>query len=218
MHPVSSDSVIAGACLPAGPCQLLRTDPPVMIPNKAHLRREILARRDALPPETVEKLGEAFASGLGATPLWRKAVFPALYVSTGGEASTRMILDNLFREGRAVALPRVEEHELRLHRVTSWTQLVPGKFGILEPLPETPPVGLDEPDLILAPGVAFDRRGHRIGYGKGFYDRLLAQSRIPVLALAYGFQLVPHVPDEEHDRRMDFIRTPDELIACGDAP
>lgn len=185
-----------------------------MIPNKAHLRRGVLVHRDSLPPACVEKIGEAFAARLWALPFWREAKFPALYVSSGGEASTRSILDELFREGRAVALPRVEGAGLRLHRVTSFAELVPGKFGILEPRAEAPDVGAGEPDFIVVPGVAFDRRGHRVGYGKGYYDRLLASTAAPVLALAYGFQIVHHVPDETHDRRMDYILTPDELVDC----
>jgi 5-formyltetrahydrofolate cyclo-ligase len=100
--------------------------------------------------------------------------------------------------------------------VTSFADLVPGKFGIPEPRPETPCVAPTEPDLLVVPGVAFDRRGHRVGYGKGYYDRLLAVTGAPVMALAYGFQLVEHIPDEPHDRCMDYILTPEELIRCGD--
>lgn len=186
-----------------------------MIPNKAHLRRGVLVHRDALPADAVEKIGEALAARLWAMPLWRQARLPAMYCSVRGEISTRRILEELFREGRAVALPRIEGCELRLHRVTDLAQLAPGRFGITEPLANTPPVAESEPDLILVPGVAFDRRGHRVGYGKGFYDRLLCHTNSPVIALAYGFQIVHHVPEEPHDRRMDYILTPNELIVCG---
>lgn len=185
-----------------------------MIPNKAHLRREILVHRDALPAASVEKLGEVFAARLLSLPLWRQARFPALYMSFGGEASTRGILTACFLAKRPVALPRVEAAGLRLHRVSSFDELAPGRFGILEPRPETPVVGPGEIDLFVVPGVAFDRRGHRIGYGKGYYDRLLELTDAPALALAYGFQLVHRIPEEPHDRRMSFILTPDELIAC----
>jgi hypothetical protein len=117
----------------------------------------------------------------------------------GGEISTRRILEELFREKRAVALPRIEGSDLRLHRVTSMAQLAPGRFGITEPLADTPAVSESEPDLLLVPGVAFDRRGHRVGYGKGFYDRLLQHTNAPVIALAYGFQLVHHVRFLQHN-------------------
>lgn len=185
-----------------------------MIPNKAHLRRGLLVHRESLNPESVAGIGEKLAKRLWSMPLWRNARLPALYCSMGGEISTRRILEELFREKRPVALPRIEGCDLRLHRVTSMEQLAPGRFGITEPLAETPPVAESEPDLILVPGVAFDRRGHRVGYGKGFYDRLLQHTGAPVIALAYGFQIVHHVPDEPHDRRMDYILTPEELIVC----
>lgn len=185
-----------------------------MISNKANLRREILTHRDALPAASVEKLGEVFAARLLSLPLWQAARCPALYMSFGGEASTRRILEACFLAKRHVALPRVEEAELRLHLVTSFDDLVPGKFGILEPRAEAPRVEPGEPDLFVVPGVAFDRRGHRVGYGKGYYDRLLELTGAPTLALAYGFQIVHRIPEEPHDRRMSFILTPDELVDC----
>lgn len=185
-----------------------------MIPNKAHLRRGILIHRDALPPASVEKIGESLAKRLFAAPLWTNAKLPALYVSTGGEASTRAILAACFAEGRAVALPRVDGGEIRLHLVKSFAELVPGKFGIEEPRADLPEVADTEPDLFLVPGVAFDLRGHRIGYGKGFYDRLLARTRAPVVALAYRFQLVHRIPDESHDRPVHHLLTPDAWLDC----
>ena len=185
-----------------------------MIPNKAHLRRGILVHRDSLPVASVEKLGEDFAEHLWALPLWSAAKLPALYVSFGGEASTLKILEECFREKRAVALPRVEGSELRLHRVVSFDELAPGRFGIMEPRAETPAVSPAEPDLFVIPGVVFDRRGHRVGYGKGYYDRLLANTHAPVVALAYGFQIVHHIPDEPHDRPVDVILTPHGPVPC----
>ncbi len=189
-----------------------------MIPNKAHLRRGVLVHRESLSAEAVAKIGEALAQRLWSLPVWRQARLPAMYCSMGGEISTRRILEELFREKRAVALPRIEGSDLRLHRVTSMAQLAPGRFGITEPLADTPAVSESEPDLLLVPGVAFDRRGHRVGYGKGFYDRLLQHTNAPVIALAYGFQLVHHVPEEPHDHPVDYILTPDELIVCGEVP
>jgi len=185
-----------------------------MISTKAALRLPILARRLALTAEFVEDGGVAFADRLAASELWRASRSPCVYVSTKGEASTRVILERLFAAGRTVIVPRVEGDEVSLRRVSGFDELLPGRFGIPEPSAVAPLVSPDEPDLFVVPGVVFDREGRRIGFGKGYYDRLLSRSRAPAVGLAYCFQLVPEVPEEIHDRRMDFIHTPEETVAC----
>lgn len=186
-----------------------------MNPTKAEWRRQILARRSALTPEFVDDMGDAIARRLMDSALWRESRLPALYVSAKGEASTRGILEKLFSEGRSVVLPRVEGDRLSLRRVSGFDELGEGRFGIPEPAAFTLVVPPEEPDLFVVPGVVFDRTGRRIGFGKGYYDRLLSGVKVPVVALAYGFQLVAEIPEEAHDRRVDFIHTPEATIRCG---
>ena len=187
-----------------------------MIPTKAHLRRGILVHRDALPSEAVSRMARDFADQLELVPAWRSAKLPCVYVSFGGEASTRVILEEAFKSGRALALPKVEGSDVRLYRVDSLAQLAPGRFGIEEPVSGLPEVSPPEVDMFVIPGVAFDRRGHRVGFGKGYYDRLLAHAKtgVPVVALAYGFQLVHHIADEPHDRPVCAVVTPHAVITC----
>lgn len=187
-----------------------------MIPTKAHLRRGMLVHRDALPPEAVERMARDFADRLQLVAAWRQATLPCVYASFGGEASTRVILREAFAAGREVAMPRLVGSDIRLRRVASFDHLAPGRFGIDEPLDACPVVAPADVDVFVIPGVAFDRRGHRVGFGKGYYDRLLARATtgVPVIGLAYGFQLVNHIPDAPHDRTVDVLVTPHAVIPC----
>lgn len=174
----------------------------------------MLARRDALGPECVREAGERWADRLLGSTLWREARRPALYMAFGGELSTRPLLACLWAAGVPVVLPRVVGSTLTLHRVATESELVRGRFGIPEPAPDAPEVPPTEPDLIVVPGVAFDRSGNRIGFGKGYYDRLLESASARTVGAAYAFQILESVPTEPHDRRMDFLMTPEWLVDC----
>jgi phosphoribosylglycinamide formyltransferase-1 len=140
-----------------------------------------------------------------------------LYASKESEVHTEGIIQSALSLGKKVCLPVTlrESKSLEIYEIKSLEELVPGAFGILEPqrLAERkiqPP----EVDLVVVPGVSFDRRGHRIGYGMGYYDSLLSKMKAVKIGLAYDMQLVPHVPNEPHDVAVDFIVTENELIAC----
>ncbi len=126
--------------------------------------------------------------------------------------------DFLRAKGMQVALPRVTEDTLVFSIQKRDGQLRPGMFGIMEPEPEA--VTLEYRDLyaICLPGLAFDRSGARIGYGKGYYDRYIGQhmdsrDRQPLLVgTGYDFQLLDFIPQTEHDRKLDYIITPSKTI------
>jgi 5-formyltetrahydrofolate cyclo-ligase len=92
------------------------------------------------------------------------------------------------------------------------TDIFTGKFGVSEPLLELEEIPLNKFDLILVPGVAFDLNGHRLGRGKGFYDRILAQASGVKCGVAYDFQLLEEIPVEPHDAQVDFIFTPSRCV------
>lgn len=187
-----------------------------MFSSKSDLRREMSARRAALPAAEVARLGRDFAAGLERLPEWRAARLPCAYVSFGGEASTREILRGAFAAGREVVAPRAAGESLRLFRIRGFGDLQPGRFGIEEPASGCPEVDPAAVDFFVIPGLAFDRRGCRVGFGKGYYDRLLAGVRedVPLVALAYGFQVVARVAHESHDRPVGVLVTPEGVIRC----
>ncbi len=182
--------------------------------EKRRLRAEIRARRAALAPEERKRLSRIICRKLTTSELFRRARTIFFFASFGTEVETFPALGEALLHGQRVALPRtlLRERRLIFHRVFTLGELVPGPYGIPEPPRQNPVVPPEEADLILVPGLAFDRRGYRLGYGGGFYDRFLAGLSAPRVALAFSFQILPAVPHEAHDLRVDVIVTERDLI------
>lgn len=182
---------------------------------KRSLRASMLQQRRQLTEVEVHHRSFAVQRQLVALPLYRQARTVALYSPVHNEVSTVQLLRDALAAHRSLVLPRVDGAELVFRRIHALDDLAPGSFGILEPGPETEPVALEELELIVLPGVAFDRRGHRLGYGKGYFDRALqAAGRGPQrVGLAYDFQLVEVLPTFEHDMQLDLLVMETEVLA-----
>jgi 5-formyltetrahydrofolate cyclo-ligase len=187
--------------------------------SKAALRREALARRRGLPPETRSRLTDRLSQeGLRLARLWAPSVASAFH-PIREEPDTLTLLGALADEGFATALPAVVRRGshliFRLWRPGDPT--APGAMAIPEPLETATAV---EPDLLFVPLACFDRRGHRIGYGAGYYDRSLARLRamktVHAVGVAYGVCEVAAAPYEAHDESLDAIVTEQETIFVGD--
>lgn len=175
---------------------------------KKSIRSEILARRRSLAAETCLHRSLLVQQRLMETPEFRKSTAVALYSPVRNEVFTELVFQKALAMGKLVAYPRVNGAEIEFIQVVEDSELVPGAFGVLEPKGART-VSVTSLDMIITPGVAFDRSGHRLGYGKGFYDRILHGIRKPgVLAgLCFELQLVDKLPAEEHDVRMDMVIT-----------
>jgi len=183
-----------------------------LVAAKASLRSAARAARRAVTPEARELAAKAVSTrvlellgGLAphATVLAYRAIDEELDPA-GTVAALRA-------RGLRIALPRVNANgELDVCEASDSCEYVAGYFGILEPAEGTPLVAPDEVDAALVPGVAFDRSGFRLGYGKGFYDRLLPLLRPGCLTLGLAFdeQLVAHVPHDDRDAPVDAVVTP----------
>ena len=180
---------------------------------KRALRQAILARRDALDTGWRRGASPVIFERLAALPPVRAARRLLAYHSFGSEPETPLFLERVLAGGGRLLLPRIVRatRTLALHEVRDLdADLIPGPWGIREPDPVRCP-GIDpaEVDLILVPGVAFDHGGGRLGYGGGYYDRLLAAARreTPLVAAAFEAQVVDHVPAGPRDRSVDVLVT-----------
>ncbi|UCE85559.1 MAG: 5-formyltetrahydrofolate cyclo-ligase [Deltaproteobacteria bacterium] len=182
--------------------------------RKRALRREFIALRRAVDVESARRAALRVSERVVATPEFRTAPRVALYAACGGELDTRPIFDAA--AGKLRLFPRARSGSaLCFVPVETWTELVPGELGVLEPPPGSTAVALDPRDLVLVPGVAFDRAGHRLGRGGGYYDRTFvpAGAGQPALfGLAFDFQLVDALPSGPHDRGVDAVVTEAALV------
>lgn len=180
---------------------------------KNALRQQVIARRDALPAPRRAAANRAIAARVQALPDWRAARCVLAYMSMGTEFDTASLIRGLLDDGRSLGLPRVNKsaRRLDLYRVRDVARdLVAGTWGIREPDPDRcEPLDPADVDAVLVPGVAFDERGGRLGYGGGYYDRLFAEGALRAVRIAAAFseQVVDRVPIDDHDAFMDFVVT-----------
>lgn len=172
-------------------------------------KRELRQAMRALPPLPPDQRGDMSArlcAAIVALPAWTKARCVALFAPLGGEPDVEGLWAH--RGEREMVYPRVEGERISLYAVESLHELVPGAFGIREPVPRHPAFMLSV-DLVVIPGVAFTRQGARCGRGKGYYDRLLASLPPAVMKIGVCFerQLVEEMPLEAHDILMDLVVT-----------
>lgn len=186
--------------------------------EKSRLREGIRAARRAIEPDLRDAWNGQIREALLKTEPWRRARNVLAYCSMPEEVATWNILHFALQETKRLALPRCIPGESRFeaHWITDPRRdLIPGVLpGLMEPRENAPACRAAEPfDLIIVPGIAFDRRGYRIGFGAGMYDRFLVShldSRR--LALAYSLQIVDHVPADPHDLPVHAILTEEGMI------
>jgi len=182
----------------------------------------MLAQRAMLPPEEAAWRGKNAQNHVLASPHWAKAHTLVLYMPIRGEMDTGLLRSLALAEGKRVLLPRCvagRRGELELVPCKDAAELAPGSYGILEPLPALSAIDLDDPKqaphLLIAPCLAVDRQGCRLGYGGGYYDRLLRRPALQTslcIGLIYELQFVPSLPMESWDARLHGVCTEEGLI------
>jgi 5-formyltetrahydrofolate cyclo-ligase len=176
---------------------------------KRSLRRRIIGLRDALDPDTRRDGSLLIEQSVKGLPEWRSARTVHVFASFGSEVDTAGLILSALEEGRRAVLPVVRRgtHELEHAAIRARSDLVRGYMGIPEPGPHCERVEPACVDLVIVPGVAFDEAGGRLGYGGGFYDRFLADTRAPRVGVAFGVQIVGSVPRAAHDLPVDVVVT-----------
>jgi 5-formyltetrahydrofolate cyclo-ligase len=188
--------------------------------ERERVRRAVLARRDQLAPETRTELSRAIGERFWTLEELGGVGTIHLSLSVGSEVSTRNLVNEARHRGVRVAVPVTitAERRLLLTELVDGVPLVPGPFGIPEPPADARvPVAIESVGAVVVPGLAFDLQGNRLGWGAGYYDRLLAGVRpgVPVVALAFECQIVPAIPSMGHDVRMSAIVTEQRVIRPG---
>ncbi len=171
--------------------------------TKNVLRAVIREKKRALTQAQIVQASEKLTQALLAHPLYRRAKTLYAYLSYNQEVRTEAIIRHALAEGKQVAVPKVCGDEICFLLLEKSTQIALGYKGIPEPTDGEEANDADA--LVLMPGLAFDRAGHRMGYGGGFYDRFLAKEPHPTIALCYDFQLLPVLPTEAHDIPVDAV-------------
>ena len=187
--------------------------------KKELLRKRIKNLLNKHNPSLLEAKSKLIRSHLFSLPEYRNSSLIMFYVSIGGEVYTYDMIREALGENKEIAVPLIlkSQNIMLPCRISDFTDLEPGSFGILQSVKEKiQNIPLSSIDLIIVPGMAFDRNGNRLGRGKGFYDRFLylIGSEITKIALAFSFQIVEQVPINKNDIFMDKIVTEEGIIEC----
>ena len=185
---------------------------------KTRLRKKILAKRNRISRGSIQRLSKKIARKLCSLHAFQKSKSVLFYVSTQSEVDTQKLIGQLIKEhkkGILVPFIRKGHSLLQVSQLNNFDDLQKGSFGILEP--KKAAIKKFDPkkiDLVVVPGIVFDKRGHRIGYGLGYYDRFLKKVRKNAIkiGLAFDFQLVEKIESEGHDVALDMVVTEKRII------
>lgn len=188
--------------------------------DKKELRKEILNRRKNIDKTEKVLMDKSIADKFYKSSYYKDAEKIFIYVSFDSEIDTKEMINKALSENKEIYVPRTDLKTKNMDavQILSLSELVENSYGILEPELDKPHINPNELDLIVVPGVAFDRNFGRIGYGAGFYDRYFKKisdenvHRITKLVLAYDLQVIDKVPMNEMDMPIDYIITEKEFI------
>lgn len=171
-------------------------------------------RREMIKSEVAAKSAAASLNFL-ETDIYKNANLIMAYMPLGNETDTADIIKQSFADGKKVALPVTNQitGEIAPHIITEKTKFKPGAFSVDEPT-DSQIADLSEIDVVIVPGIAFDRTGNRVGFGKGCYDMFLQNSRAIKAGFCYEFQLADEIPADKHDIKMDYVITENKLYKC----
>jgi 5-formyltetrahydrofolate cyclo-ligase len=189
--------------------------------TKTCLRRHVAAQRAALSASAILQKSAAIAEHVMALAPFCNSQTPMVYLALAQEVQTWRLIEYARQQRKRVAVPVVRGGTLvAVELPTEAAQLHRGAYGILEPQCPTTVVHPEDIDCVLVPGLAFDRQGGRVGFGRGYYDRFLGQ--LPATArycgLAFRLQIVSHVPQMPYDICMHYVVTEEGIISCLSAP
>ncbi len=184
---------------------------------KSVFRENVKKQRAQVTPDEAEEASNSLWIQLKEEAFFKKSRRIAAFCSTGTEIDTMPLLAKILSSGKELYLPKTDPDQIAMefHSVTDLKTLVPGSFKILEPAAGKI-LSPKKIDLILVPGLAFDNRGHRLGYGQGYYDRYLKLigSGCVILGVAYSFQIIDKTPITDRDIPVNAVLTEKYILLC----
>ena len=174
--------------------------------EKKDIRKEIFRHRKEADPVWMEKSSRIICERILRSKEFQQSNTIFTYMDCKGEVSMQILLESCWNMGKPVAVPKVIGDAMKFYVISGYEDVAPGYFQV--PEPTTGNEAMDEDALMIVPGVAFDRKRHRCGYGKGFYDRYLSQHRKhPTIGAAFDFQIVDQIPADPYDICPDQVFT-----------
>lgn len=177
--------------------------------SKPELRKQMLEKRTKLNLVEQRLARDGIMEKLFSLKEFKSAKTVCFYISKDQEVATKQMIKNALKLGKKVLVPVTNQH-IELVEFTSFEDLAPGAFGVLEP--KTKNKTDAEPEIIIVPALAFDLDCHRLGYGKGYYDKFLKTTKAMRIGIAYDFAIVDVLPRHEHDIAMDLIITDNRIL------
>lgn len=186
--------------------------------SKSTLRARLRAELKDHSPASAASASAELCAQVKTSPVWQTARAVLLFFPLPSEPDISPLLTDALASGKLLALPRFNAttNSYEAVQVRDLARdLVTGPFGVREPAADCPLVTMKRLDLALVPGLGFDARGHRLGRGKGHYDRLLVGFTGMKMGVAFDFQIVTEVPCEAHDIALDAVVTPTRWLVAG---
>lgn len=186
--------------------------------TKSELRREYTQMREAMDQSEVERLSEKIIDTILKLPVFKRAETVMVYLNFKNEVDSLKMIEESYKAGKKVVIPYCEKETMEIipsELNDIETEIVKGKNGYLQTKKDcVKPVPLEDIDLIVVPGIAFDKRCYRLGFGAGYYDRFLRKLNFekPTIGLCYDFQIIHSIPIEGHDVPLDFVITEERIL------
>ena len=180
---------------------------------KSEIRKKVLGLRKAMKKEEVNSLSAVMQNKFLESDIYKNAKCMMLYMPLGNEADTLKIINSAFKDGKKIVLPVTNQESgiITPCYADENTEFITGGFSVSEPK-NAEIADFSDIELVVVPGVAFDKKGKRIGFGKGCYDRFLNNTKATKVGFCYSFQLVDEIPSEMHDVSMDYIISENGII------
>lgn len=181
-----------------------------MTDNKREIREEMKRRLSSLSTIEHTRLSHEIAQNVFALKEWKQAETIGITIAVYPELETKFIIEQAWLEGKRVAVPKCmpRTKELDFRYITSFSELETVYFGLQEPVMTMEHAAKEDISLLIVPGLAFTRKGYRLGFGGGYYDRFLSDYKGKLLSLAFELQLMEYLPIESHDIPVSKIITP----------